>query len=1010
MIKKKILLLFIFLCSLSSLLLIGCDSDKGASSVDFSYSQDAKDPRMFYFKAKGSSDYGSFEYSWDFGNNNSARGESTQHQFNTYGTHLVTLYADIDSSGVHTSVSKKLEIDIPKITDVDFSYTTSQNNPKEYYFMATGKSNYGTVDFEWDFGKNNTEKGIRATNEFDEYGFNDVVLTASLKGLGSEIEAVTTSKTVEVLTPEFRDLDFTYKVDTDDSRRLYLKANSKVNYGTVEYRWSYGNGQSGSGEEIAATFDSYGKKTIQLTGTIKETGMSTTRIMTIDVEPPVFKKFTVNYEISNKNPLTVYFSANAESEHGGTLKYQWDLGQNIFYTGKNITHTFDSFGDKTINITVTDSTADIEDTKTEIITLETPIIKNLKYVYKRDQLNPLKAYFTASSESDYDVVYEWDFGDGTIKTGRVVEVNYTGFGLKNISLKAIVTSLKINSKMEDSFMFDAPTISELDFNYVFDKKNNYSAYFTTLGKCNYGELTYSWDFGFGNNFTGSSLNHTFKYYDIYPISLTATVKGTNISKTIVKSVEVKEPTFDNFDFTYEIDSKNPLLVYFYATGTTKQGTVAFEWDFSKGNTDTGKSANFQFDSFGKKKVVLTAKNSVMSVSDTLEKEIELIAPEIKNLGFDYVRNKYKPLNATFTASSKSSYNIVYEWDFGDGKIKTGKVIDIAFDDFGNKNITLTAKITDLNIKEEYTKKINFTAPVIKNLNIAVNKDKKNVLKNNFVASATIDYGEIEYEWDFGSGNIKTGNNINHTFDYYDTYNIKLTAKVVDTRVNTSISKFVDLSNLSDIDFACSYISSNETEADFLKATCKPDLGDKILTNIRYDWDFGNPASGVIENSSSDERAVHKFTRSDLYKIKLCVRSNELITPLCKTNSIAILEEPISGLHYNNNDGYSLRDGKNTWKRVLTLHNVWKHLIDDGRITVTSVIKGSAIGCYGKTDKTLDGTRRITIADKDTDQLAGEDCYAQDSATNERGTESVTYTLKNGAYITKQDMTTYKESF
>ncbi|MDE7314870.1 MAG: PKD domain-containing protein [Mucispirillum sp.] len=157
---KKTKILFILLLSLSSLF-IACD--KGEDSVDFTYSQDSKDPRIFYFQASGSSDYGDFDYRWDFGKGNTSSGSNASHQFDDYGNHVVTLYADIDKSGIHSTVSKKIEIDIPKITNVDFSYTTSSTNPKEYYFIATGKSNYGTVDFEWDFGQNNIETGERAT-------------------------------------------------------------------------------------------------------------------------------------------------------------------------------------------------------------------------------------------------------------------------------------------------------------------------------------------------------------------------------------------------------------------------------------------------------------------------------------------------------------------------------------------------------------------------------------------------------------------------------------------------------------------------------------------------------------------------------------------------------------------------------------------------------------------------------------------------------------------------------
>lgn len=698
----------------------------------------------------------------------------------------------------------------------------------------------------------------------------------------------------------------------------------------MNYKWNFGDGLAQTGEETNVTFDSYGKKTISLTGTIQETGISTSRTMTIDVQPPVFQNFTINHEISSSNPLTVYLTANAESEYG-SLSYEWDLGYGVTYTGKSITHTFDSFGEKNITVKVKNTTTDIEDTKTVVITLATPLIENLEYTYNRDKNDPLKVYFTASSTSDYDVKYEWDFGNGEIRTGRMVEMDYTGFGLKNIVLKASVSSLNINSKIEDSFIFEAPTITELDFDYQFDKKNNYNAYFTSTGKCDYGELEYEWDFGFGNKFKGSSLNHTFKYYDSYPISLTAKIKNTNISKTVTKSVEVKEPAFDNFDFTYEVDEKNPLLVYFYATGTSEQGTVSFEWDFSKGNTDSGKTTNFQFDSFGKKTVYLTAKNTTMNVTDTINKEIELTAPEIKNLNFDYSRNKYEPFKATFTASSTSDYEVTYEWDFGDGKVKTGKVIDIEFEDFGTKNITLKATISKLGIKSEYVKQIEFTEPQIKNLNITYQSDKKNILKNYFTATGETDYGELVFKWNFGSGHTADGQEANFEFDYYDNYVVTLTATVAGTKLSKSFSKTVYLNSNNNISFDYSFTSSDEIADEFLKAIFKPAINIR-LSNISYKWNFDDETSGVINNESAESNPEHKFTESNTYHVTLSVDADELSSVKKITQSVGILEEPKISLRQSNSS-CKLVGTTNGRDYSLYVENIWQHLTDNVNVEV-----------------------------------------------------------------------------
>ena len=74
---------------------------------------------------------------------------------------------------------------------------------------------------------------------------------------------------------------------------------------------------------------------------------------------------------------------------------------------------------------------------------------------------------------------------------------------------------------------------------------------------------------------------------------------------------------------------------------------------------------------------------------------------------------------------------------------------------------------------------------------------------------------------------------------------------------------------------------------------------------------------------------------------------------------------------------------------------------DDRIKVTSYVFNSHIGCYGKSDKSIGGTRTITSISSDI--LAQEGCDAEDNAGSRRGNENVTYTLKNGFSITKENM-------
>lgn len=376
------------------------------------------------------------------------------------------------------------------------------------------------------------------------------------------------------------------------------------------------------------------------------------------------------------------------------------------------------------------------------------------------------------------------------------------------------------------------------------------------------------------------------------------------------------------EFTYEIDPFNPLFVYFKATGKSDKGTVTFNWNFGRGNTDTGEEVNFRFDTFGEKNVYLIARNSTLNIEEYISKKIVLESPAIKDLKITHSRNKSNPLSATFRASGISDYDITYEWDFGDGIKRTGMTQTINFSEFGTKYITLTASIPSLNVKSTINSEFDLKQPTISKLNFTAFPDKKDTLDVYFVGSGTTDFGELEYKWDFGRGSSAEGSEASYKFKYYDTYPVKLTATIKGTQISASTTENVNVTENNSLAFDYSY-NDDSTSDKFLETQFLPQLNIN-LTGINYEWNFGDAESGVVNNTSSEKQPIHKFTKSNKYVIMLTVTANELISPLVLKKNVYILEKPIASVWIDRHS----RDALNGTRRFdIWVMDTWSHILD-----------------------------------------------------------------------------------
>ncbi len=133
---------------------------------------------------------------------------------------------------------------------------------------------------------------------------------------------------------------------------------------------------------------------------------------------------------------TVRFDASNSTDNMGIKSYSWELSNGTTVYGETITHSYDSPGEYTVTLTVTDEAGN-KDTDTLTVTVEdrtepTAVISADKTKIEVDENISLDAF--NSTDNVGIVSYEWDLDNGETKTGKRLNYSYDSAGKYTVTL------------------------------------------------------------------------------------------------------------------------------------------------------------------------------------------------------------------------------------------------------------------------------------------------------------------------------------------------------------------------------------------------------------------------------------------------------------------------------------------------------------------------------------------------------------------------------------------------
>ncbi len=563
-----------------------------------------------------------------------------------------------------------------------------------------------------------------------------------------------------------------------------------------------------------------------------------------------------------------------------------------------------------------------------------------------DPGNPLQVtYFTAmpSREEYGDIAVEWDLGDGTISTEDRVTHIYKEPG--DYKVKLSVSSLSDKSQIVSETVKDISvqiTVKNLDFNFNHSSDTPLVVTFTALGTIENGELEYKWDFGNNVIKTGLQVTHSFPNTSVHKVMLTVNVKGTNYNTSVEKDIDLSRYITD-VRIDYGPFPSAPLSINFQAMPTPYIKDMIYSWDFGDGKTDesdiaSNGKARRHYENAGLYTVKVTAKIHESDLGKTFQKVIQ-VGEVITDFDFTYTVSPDNPLQYFVEATSDSKFGeTTYEWQYGFGKITTGKRTQITFDKYGTHDVILRVYVNGVEVDKTITKTITTApAPTITGVGFTYALRPDNNIYVNFIASATASNGaEINYKWDFRFGDKGEGKEVSHRFEYYSTYRVTLTA-TIEGAEPVVYSKDVVVMPDQLVDFDCVDIAGNNI--DNLMYRCTANVNANAgLVNPTFEWEITDSSQGFY-HSSTAKTFTTKFPLLSVYKIKLKVKEQLIVKDFEK--DLAVLTTPIHRFQ-------SVLDKKNLnglwWIHKVSayLHKTW-YKVNPAKVDVTVDIRSSQVG-------------------------------------------------------------------
>lgn len=452
--------------------------------------------------------------SWDFGDGNVSGSTSPTHTFANPGTYTVYLYAN-DGCGYDTASTVITVFPGPVVAFSSEPDSVCIDQP----FTFTNES-VGLASVNWDFGDGGSSVLFDPTHTYTSSGTFIVTLTGTslTNGCVASVShpVVVSTNPVAAFTP----------VPAAGCVPLTVQfTNNSTN--TNFQSWDFGDGNVSGQFSPAHIFTAAGNYTVKLY-VENANGCADSVEQIITVYPLPVADFTYTSSNSCYPPVTANFTNNSS----GAIDYNWDFGNGSTSVLTNPTATYQTPGNYTIELIVTNLYGC---TDTMLQTIDIYQVPTADFILPDDTVCVGEPVVFNSSSIFADSIV-WDFGNGTTFNGTSVSYAFDESGIFPITIMAYgeggcADTLTINTPI---VVHPTPTA---DFTFINIQNTDPLSGTVEFTNTSTNADSYYWDFGNGD--TSTMVNPIERYNNFGEFSVTL-IAATNMGcyDTITQIVDV----------------------------------------------------------------------------------------------------------------------------------------------------------------------------------------------------------------------------------------------------------------------------------------------------------------------------------------------------------------------------------------------------------------------------------------------------------------------------------------
>jgi PKD repeat protein len=383
-----------------------------------------------------------YDYIFNYGDG-SAPTTDDRHTYTQLGTYTITVYLQ-NGCGLSTAVTDQIQVLNNLPIDPQNAYVNSYPDPQcpgsdVSYSVPSGYSVY-----EWDFGDGGTSTLQYPSHAYDlpgTYGYSVYIVN----GCGFDTTMYNTVVIDQSLPMNYAEVN---APDSVCPGELFHISGSPED--ALSLAWNFGDGNTGSGEELLHSYASNGIYTITLTAT-NGCGNSLQANHQVVVNPntvPDLNDYFMDIFPQEACPGDTLLFLSGPGGGGGAT-YRWEYGDGTDNTGETASpltmfgltfdvykHAYSTAGVYTVTGTVTNSCGN-STSRTFDISVGAGAVPEAGFLFDADRYNCLgePVLFQAAGGNQY----QWDFGDGSgilTTTGTLEEVYhaFTEPGTYNITV------------------------------------------------------------------------------------------------------------------------------------------------------------------------------------------------------------------------------------------------------------------------------------------------------------------------------------------------------------------------------------------------------------------------------------------------------------------------------------------------------------------------------------------------------------------------------------------------